>query len=121
MRKLKFLNDHTSTVKKLFSEKWGWKKLPTGTVIPYPGSAEAFNTGDWATEYPHLITEKCTSCLTCYFVCPDSAISMPTKEDGKRKPEFDTFFCKGCGLCAKECPAEAIEMKSRDTTTETQI
>lgn len=114
------MNDHISTVRKLFKEKWGWKKLPMGTVIPYPGSAEAFNTGDWASQYPHL-NEKCTSCLTCYFVCPDAAISMPVGNDGKRRPKFNTFFCKGCGLCASECPADAIEMRPRELGTEEEV
>jgi pyruvate ferredoxin oxidoreductase delta subunit len=114
------LSDHLSTIRKLFDEKWGWKKLPMGTVIPYPGSAEAFNTGDWAAQYPH-VNEKCTSCLICYFVCPDSAIDMPIEEDGKRRPKFNTFFCKGCALCAYECPVDAIEMQARDIETETEV
>ncbi|MHA2270260.1 MAG: 4Fe-4S dicluster-binding protein [Candidatus Hodarchaeales archaeon] len=114
------MSDHLSTIRKLFDEKWGWKKLPMGTVIPYPGSAEAFNTGDWAAQYPH-VNEKCTSCLICYFVCPDSAIDMPIEEDGKRRPKFNTFFCKGCALCAYECPVDAIEMQARDIETETEV
>jgi pyruvate ferredoxin oxidoreductase delta subunit len=89
-------------------EKWGYKKLPMAGSAP-PGSAKFFRTGDWAAAIPRLIIENCTSCLRCYFYCPDSAITMETSEDEKRYPKFDYFYCKGCGVCANECPGRKGE------------
>ncbi|MFX0085409.1 MAG: 4Fe-4S dicluster domain-containing protein [Candidatus Hodarchaeota archaeon] len=89
-------------------EKWGYKKLPMAGSAP-SGSARFFRTGDWAAKIPKLIIENCTSCLRCYFYCPDSAISMDTGEDDKRYPKFDYFYCKGCGVCANECPGRKGE------------
>ncbi|MCK5185104.1 MAG: 4Fe-4S binding protein, partial [Candidatus Heimdallarchaeota archaeon] len=49
----------------------------------------------------------CTKCTTCFFLCPDSAITM----DDEEIPVMDFDYCKGCGICAEECPSDAIEMK----------
>jgi pyruvate ferredoxin oxidoreductase delta subunit len=91
--------------------KLGSSELPIGTVMPYPGSSLAFKTGDWAAQRPSMIEGRCTSCLTCYFVCPDGAVSMDFEVKEKGLPRFDYEYCKGCGLCANECPVDAIEMK----------
>ena len=89
-------------------EKWGYKKLPMAGSTP-AGSAKFFRTGDWAAQIPKLVIENCTSCLKCYFYCPDSAITMVPDEDGKKHPKFDYFYCKGCGVCANECPGRKGE------------
>ncbi len=89
-------------------EKWGYKKLPMAGSTP-PGSAKFFRTGDWAAQIPQLVIENCTSCLKCYFYCPDNAITMVPDEDGKKHPKFDYFYCKGCGVCANECPGRKGE------------
>ena len=86
-------------------------ELPIGTVMPYSGSAKAFKTGDWAAQRPKLIEENCTSCLSCYFVCPDGAVIMNYAKKEKGLPQFDFNYCKGCGLCSTECPADAIKME----------
>ena len=94
--------------KKWVKEKWGYKKLPIGGSTP-PGTAKFFRTGDWAAQRPKLIVENCISCLECYFLCPDSAITMETGTDDKAHPKFNYFYCKGCGICANECPGRKGE------------
>lgn len=83
-----------------------WKELtPAGDIYASGNSAE-FKTGDWRTEKPIFIEDKCKQCLLCIPVCPDSSIPV---SDGKRL-DFDYDHCKGCGICAKACPFDAIEM-----------
>ncbi|MFW9928737.1 MAG: 4Fe-4S dicluster domain-containing protein [Candidatus Thorarchaeota archaeon] len=79
-----------------------------GTVVPIPGSSLAFKTGDWAAVQPILEKSKCSSCLTCFFVCPDSAIKMDKSENPKGYPVIITEYCKGCGICAYECDEKAL-------------
>jgi len=87
--------------------KWGYEKLPTGGSVPYPGSSKFFKTGDWSAFKAVVDREKCTKCTTCFFLCPDSVITM----DKDEIPVMDFDYCKGCGICAEECPSDAIEMK----------
>ena len=87
---------------------WGYSKVPIGTVVPYPGSSLVVKTGDWAATQPKLIKEKCHSCLTCFFVCPDNAITMDFSENPNGYPVINTDYCKGCGLCAYECEDKAL-------------
>ena len=89
------------------NEQSPWQKLTPGCEIYEPGTAAAFNTGDWRTATPIYHVDRCKQCLLCTPVCPDS--SIPVK-DGKRM-DFDYDHCKGCGICANVCPFGAIEMK----------
>jgi len=83
----------------------GWKEVPVAGVCWKP--ATEYLTGDWRTFKPVRDPEKCTRCLLCPMICPDSAITWnKTTED----IEFNYNFCKGCGICANECPADAIKM-----------
>jgi pyruvate ferredoxin oxidoreductase delta subunit len=84
------------------------KKPPLGGVILEAGSANTYDTGGWRKLRPVLDKEKCTNCLICWVMCPDSAIIV---EDGKMVG-FDMEHCKGCGICATECPdkIKAIKM-----------
>ena len=84
-----------------------WKDLTEGMVIAGAGTSKDFNTGEWSTDKPVFIEEKCKQCLLCTPVCPDSCIPV---KDGKRG-EFDYDHCKGCGLCVKSCPFGAITME----------
>jgi pyruvate ferredoxin oxidoreductase delta subunit len=84
-----------------------WSELPQGAVIPYPGSAKEFLTGDWRTERPERDEEKCSHCLICWIYCPDSAIII---EQGKIK-KIDLDYCKGCGICAEVCPPKIKAIK----------
>lgn len=81
--------------------------LTEGLMIFNGGTSKLFSTGEWRTNTPKLITDKCKQCLLCAPVCPDSCIPV---KDGKRL-DFDYDHCKGCGICAKVCPFAAIEMK----------
>jgi pyruvate ferredoxin oxidoreductase delta subunit len=87
--------------------KEGWKDLSIGCTIEEGGSSRKFKTGDWRSERPVFLKDKCTNCLLCYIYCPDDAILM---EDGK-VVGTDYEYCKGCGICANVCKSKAIEMK----------
>ena len=49
---------------------------------------------------------NCTYCDSCYFHCPDMAISKLEKGYAVK-----TDYCKGCGLCVAECPTGSIAMQ----------
>lgn len=87
------------------NEKISWKDITPGGMIYEGGTSSAVNTGDWRTDIPTFVADKCKQCLLCVPVCPDMAI--PLDKDGKRG-DFDFFFCKGCGICYKACPFGAI-------------
>lgn len=70
------------------------------------GNAKKFKTGGWRSVRPLWDGEKCSQCLLCFILCPDSAIKTKDAEVYK----FDYDFCKGCGICAYECPRDAITM-----------
>lgn len=86
----------------------GWKELPIGGVILEPGNSVENRTGTWRTYRPVWDGEKCIQCLTCWIMCPDSAILA---KDGKICG-IDYEHCKGCGICAEQCPpkVKAITM-----------
>jgi len=82
-----------------------WKETTIGGTIPYAGNAHLYKTGDWRSMKPIWVVEKCTQCLLCYPVCPDTAILI--NKEGKRI-DFDYDHCKGCGICVEVCPFDAI-------------
>lgn len=89
------------------TEKSPWQDITEGNKIYAGGTSKYFNTGEWRTNTPVFVADKCTQCLLCAPCCPDS--SIPVK-DGERG-EFDLEHCKGCSICAKVCPFDAIIMK----------
>ncbi len=93
--------------KKVITNTTTWKDITPGGIIYDAGNAEDFKTGDWRSEKPIWLQDKCKQCLLCFPVCPDS--SIPVNEEGKRT-DFDYDHCKGCGVCAAVCPFGAIEM-----------
>ena len=85
-----------------------WKGIPLAGSIMEPGCSEEYVTGTWRTYRPIHDAEKCIDCMTCWILCPDSAILV---EDGK-VVGMDYQHCKGCGICAVACPdkVKAITM-----------
>lgn len=93
-------------VKKI-NEQSPWQDLTEGLQMFAGGTARHFATGEWRTNTPVFLRDKCRQCLLCVPVCPD--VSIPVK-DGKRL-DFDYDHCKGCGICASVCRFGAITMK----------
>ncbi len=89
------------------NEQSPWTDITPGNQIYGAGTSRDFMTGEWRTQTPVLDTDKCTQCLLCTPVCPDSCI--PVKN--MKREDFDLDHCKGCGICAKACPFGAISMK----------
>ena len=81
-------------------------EMKPGTVAE-AGTMDRLNTGSWRTFCPVTDFDKCTHCLICWILCPDSAIQVK----GGKKLGTNMQHCKGCGICATECPADAIAMK----------
>ena len=88
------------------NENTPWQELTEGLKMFAGGTARNFATGEWRTNTPVLLQDKCRQCLLCVPVCPD--VSIPVR-DGKRL-DFDYRHCKCCGICASVCPLEAREM-----------
>ena len=85
---------------------WTYKQFPPGAVIPEAGNSSDYVTGGWRSERPWRDDNKCTQCLLCWIVCPDSSIGVADEN----VTTFDLDHCKGCGICAQVCPVDAIEM-----------
>jgi len=83
-----------------------WQKINHGSNVFEAGNAVNFHTGDWRSEKPVFIAEKCKQCLLCFPVCPDSSIMLSNK-GAVEGINFD--FCKGCLVCMKVCPFGAIQ------------
>jgi pyruvate ferredoxin oxidoreductase delta subunit len=83
-----------------------WRKMNHGAHVFEAGNAVNFKTGDWRSEKPIFVAEKCKQCLLCFPVCPDSAVILD--KDGQMQG-FDFDFCKGCLCCKEVCPFNAIE------------
>ena len=83
-----------------------YQGLTIGGNIYTAGNAKEFKTGDWRSQKPIWIEEKCKQCGLCFPVCPDDAI--PVTKDQKRT-DFNYDACKGCMVCLKACPFNAIE------------
>lgn len=63
-----------------------------------------------------LVKEKgqCCGCGTCEHVCPKSAITMMTDEQGFLYPEIDAEKCVDCGLCLKKCAFQSGYQKRKE-------
>ena len=86
-----------------------WKKMDHGSHVFTAGNAVEFKTGDWRSEKPIWLKDKCKQCMLCFPVCPESAI--PVNAAGKIEG-FDLDFCKGCLVCMAVCPFDAIEKEA---------
>ncbi len=83
-------------------------------AVALGGTMAELYTGSWRIYAPVTDFQKCVHCLTCWSLCPDSAVVV---RDGK-KLGTDYQYCKGCGICATECPVDCIEMKLETDLTE---
>lgn len=86
-------------------EQSPWQQMTEGGEIYEGGTSRLTKTGEWRTQTPVFLAEKCAQCLLCVPFCPDSSIPVV---NGKRL-DFDFDHCKGCGICAKVCPFHAIQ------------
>lgn len=82
----------------------GWKNIPEGGLITEAGNSEEYYTGSWRTFRPLVDKNKCTNCMICWIMCPDSSILV----EGEKMEGFDYDHCKGCGICAEVCPFKCI-------------
>ena len=83
-----------------------WQEMNHGSHVFKPGSAAEFQTGDWRSNRPIWLEDKCKHCMLCYPVCPDTAILV--NQEGKID-KFDYDYCKGCLICKEVCKFGAIE------------
>ncbi len=74
--------------------------------------------GGWVEAKGRVIFDerRCGECLTCYRLCPHSAISF------EARPIFHEPACRACGICAAGCPGDAIQIAHFiDDEIDTQI
>lgn len=88
------------------SARESWRDLPRGGLVTVPGSAARHATGAWRVERPEIDLARCTHCMICWMLCPDSCFG--TREGKLLGVDLD--HCKGCGICALECPRKCIAM-----------
>lgn len=103
--------------------------LQTGTI---PLGTAAYEKRGIALEVPNWISDRCTMCNECAFVCPHAAIRpfLLDEEEEATRPEgmitrkfrgkdglwyriqVSVEDCTGCGVCVEACPAKgkALEM-----------
>ncbi len=58
-----------------------WKEIPIGGKILEAGNSKEYKTGDWRTFRPIHIPEKCTNCMICWMICPDSCVNVGGVDD----------------------------------------
>jgi len=86
-----------------------WKNMTHGAHVFEAGNAVNFKTGDWRSEKPVFVAEKCRNCLLCFPSCADSAIIL---DDEGKMQGIDFDFCKGCLVCKEVCPSNAVEKEA---------
>ncbi|EUJ30655.1 putative pyruvate-flavodoxin oxidoreductase [Listeria floridensis FSL S10-1187] len=106
----------------------------------YPQGTAAYEKRGIALEVPEWISENCTMCNECAFVCPHAAIRpiLANEEEQEVAPagfitremrgkdglgyriQVSPMDCTGCNLCAHTCPAKdkALVMKPFDEVVE---
>jgi Fe-S-cluster-containing hydrogenase component 2 len=57
------------------------------------------------------VTPECVRCLTCYRICPHSAISLH-QEAARSSVQASAPICQECGICVSECPRLALDLDS---------
>ena len=90
-------------------EDWKPEDFPKG-LICNAGTSREYITGGWRPMRPVWDADKCTSCMMCWVVCPDSSIQV---QDGTMTG-IDYDHCKGCGVCVHECRFDALDFIRED-------
>lgn len=90
-------------------EEWAPEEFPKGYICK-GGTSEEYITGGWRSMRPVWDADKCTSCMMCWVVCPDSSIMV----DDAIMTGIDYDHCKGCGVCVHECRFGALEYIRED-------
>ncbi|MHB0975943.1 MAG: 4Fe-4S binding protein [Candidatus Aquicultorales bacterium] len=90
--------------------KPGWREIPRAGLVTEAGNSVAYHTGDWRTERPLWLQDRCIHCMLCWLFCPDDA----WKAAAGHNTGVTYEHCKGCGICAQECPVDAIAMKEEE-------
>ncbi len=122
------------------------ESLPVSTFLnredgTFPAGTTEYEKRGIAVNVPVWISENCTQCNQCSYVCPHACIRpfLFTKEELDKAPsdtvtlkafgkDVDTFQfriqvsvldCTGCGNCVDVCPSKvkALEMKPLGTQT----
>lgn len=88
-------------------DSWTPEEIPVGFECA-GGTAKEYVTGGWRSMRPVWDADKCTSCMMCWVVCPDSSIIT---RDGKMVG-IDYDHCKGCGVCVHECKFDCLKYVS---------
>lgn len=123
------------TVRTLMENQMVRGDMPLGTT--------AIEKRGIALEVPEWISDRCTMCNECAFVCPHAAIRpfLAEEEEVTEAPvgfivremrgkdgllyriQVSVEDCTGCGLCVEACPAKgkALEMKPYDEQKEQAI
>lgn len=57
------------------------------------------------------VSQECVRCLTCYRICPHSAISLH-REAARSSVQASAPVCRECGICVSECPRLALDLDS---------
>ena len=58
------------------------------------------------------IKEDCTGCEACFNICPTTALSMKSDDEGFRYPIIDEEKCIHCALCSKVCGTKTLHLQS---------
>ena len=87
-----------------------WKDMEIGNIVTEPGNAAIYRTGDWRSQAPLHLPERCIKCAICYVFCPEGCV----KQDEEGYFKANLYYCKGCGICAHECPTRAIKMQPEE-------
>jgi heterodisulfide reductase subunit A len=61
---------------------------------------------------PIIDEGSCVRCVTCFRLCPHSAITLRDQ----KQPGIDPAACLDCRLCVSNCPAGAIKAPTRPET-----
>ena len=78
------------------------------------------------TKNLEILYDFCKGCGTCEGICPQGAIHLKRKENGRYFPHREEDLCQKCGICYKSCPAwpfdpDGISYKSIKSATANQL